>query len=90
MSPNAVLLIEDHPLVSMMLADMLTEHAPDLNVRKVPSIQASEQHVHETDMVPSIQPHNTAIRQGTTSSFRGGSKTNNEERGGTPPKHVLH
>ncbi|HEX4843845.1 MAG TPA: response regulator transcription factor [Limnobacter sp.] len=47
MSPNAVLLIEDHPLVSMMLADMLTEHAPDLNVVKVPSIQASEAHVHE-------------------------------------------
>lgn len=47
MSPNAVLLIEDHPLVSMMLADMLTEHAPDLNVLKVPSILASEQHVHE-------------------------------------------
>jgi len=47
MNPNAVLLIEDHPLVSMMLADMLTEHAPDLTVLKVPTIQASEQHIHE-------------------------------------------
>lgn len=47
MNPNAVLLIEDHPLVSMMLADMLTEHAPDLSVLKVPTIQASEQHIHE-------------------------------------------
>jgi DNA-binding NarL/FixJ family response regulator len=45
MNPNAVLLIEDHPLVSMMLADMLTEHAPDLSVLKVPTIQASEQHI---------------------------------------------
>ncbi|WP_370264344.1 response regulator transcription factor [Limnobacter sp.] len=47
MSSNAVLLIEDHPLVSMMLADMLTEHAPDLQVVKVPSIQASEAHVQD-------------------------------------------
>ncbi len=47
MNPNAVLLIEDHPLVSMMLADMLTEHAPDLSVLKVPTIQASEQYIHE-------------------------------------------
>ena len=45
MSSNAVLLIEDHPLVSMMLADMLTEHAPELQITKVPSIQASESHV---------------------------------------------
>ncbi len=47
MNPNAVLLVEDHPLVSMMLADMLTEHAPDMGVIKVPTIQACEQHVHE-------------------------------------------
>lgn len=47
MSPNAVLLIEDHPLVSMMLADMLTEYRPDLHVLKVPSIRASETLVQE-------------------------------------------
>ena len=47
MRPNAVLLIEDHPVVSMMLAEMLTGHAPGLHVIKVPSIQASEQYVRE-------------------------------------------
>src|SRR5688572_14773442 len=47
MSPNTILLIEDHPLVSMMLVDMLTEHVPDLSIRKVSSIQESKQHRHE-------------------------------------------
>lgn len=47
MSLNKVLLIEDHPVVAMMLADMLEEHVPEVTVLKAPSLHACTNHVHE-------------------------------------------
>ncbi|MCQ8895641.1 response regulator transcription factor [Limnobacter humi] len=47
MSLNKVLLVEDHPVVAMMLADMLEEHVPDVSVTKASQLSACEAMVHE-------------------------------------------